>query len=334
MKNITMKDIAKLAGVSVKTVSRVVNNNSEVKTETRNKVLGIIKQENYQVNILAKGLREQETHTIMIFIDKHDHLGGYWNAWHTEAIQELMNCAKIRGYKVVISSSSARGFIGDDTDGFLLLKNGLADGAVIFDNKEDDIRINYLKNNNIPYVLIGKELNSNYNYVDLDNEKVGYIGYRHLYEKGYRKIKFLLSDETFIVNEERALGFKRACKEINAKCDIIYSIFSIELAYEKTVELLEKNDTDAIFISGDERAFGVYKAIQERGLKIPEDMAVLSIDNIKYSGYITPPLTTISQDLKVFTKEIIEMLISSIETKSNKIESKLIEPKIIIRKST
>ncbi|MEA1973993.1 MAG: LacI family DNA-binding transcriptional regulator, partial [Bacillota bacterium] len=172
MKNTTMKDIAKLAGVSIKTVSRVVNNNSEVKLETRDKVLNIIKEENYQVNILAKGLRDQNTRTIMIFIDKHR--GGYWNAWHTEIMQKIMNYAKEIGYKIVISSSSAYGFIDDDTDGFLLLKHGLADGAVIFDNKKDDIRMEYLKKNKLPYVIIGKVLESNYNYVDLNNEKAGY----------------------------------------------------------------------------------------------------------------------------------------------------------------
>jgi LacI family transcriptional regulator len=327
-----MKDIAKLAGVSIKTVSRVVNNNSEVKLETRDKVLDIIRKENYQVNILAKGLRDQNTRTIMIFIDKHK--GGYWNAWHTEIMQNIMSYAKEIGYKIVISSSSAYGFIDDDTDGFLLLKHGLADGAVIFDNKKDDVRIEYLRKNKLPYVIIGKVLESNYNYVDLNNEKAGYMGLMHLKEKGYKDIKFLLSNEEFIVNQERANGFKKACLESKINCDIIFGILNIELAYKKTIELIEVGNLDAIFISGDERAFGVYKAIKERNLRIPEDIAVLSIDNIKYSNYITPPLTTISQEIDIFSKEVVDMLVDIIKSKNNRVKSKMIEPKIIIRKST
>jgi len=327
-----MKDIAKIAKVSIKTVSRVVNNNPEVKFETRKKVLEIIKRENYQVNILAKGLRDQRTRTIMIFIDRHK--GGYWNAWHTEAIQKLMFYAKREGYKVVISSSSAKGYIGDDTDGFLFLKNGLADGAILFDNKKDDIRINYLKKNKIPYVLIGKEIGSKFNYVDLNNEKVGYIGYTHLYERGYKKIKFLLGSEEFVVNKERAHGFERACIEKKTSCGIVFGIDDIESAYKKVKELLEVEIIDAFFVSGDERAFGVYGAIKDSGLRIPEDIAVLGIDNIKYDKYITPPLTSISQELNIFTQKTIEMLIFAIENNLENVEANIIEPKIIIRKST
>ena len=106
------------------------------------------------------------------------------------------------------------------------------------------------------------------------------------------------------------------------------------MAYKKTTELIEAGNLDTIFISGDERAFGVYKAIKERNLRIPEDIAVLSIDNIKYSNYITPPLTTISQEIDIFSKEVIDMLVEIIKSENNRVQSKMIEPKMIIRKST
>lgn len=332
MANVTMKDIAVIAGVSLKTVSRVVNNSSSVKKETRKKVLKIIKEENYQVNVLAKGLRTKSTNTIIIFVDKHD--GGYWNAWHNEAMHYLLTNSKKIGYKVVISPSSASGYLSDETDGFWLLKNGFADGAIIFDTKESDIRIKYLKNNNIPYVIIGKDMDSNNNYVDLDNIEVGYLGAKYLINKNYQNILFLLGSRDFIVNQDRASGFNKACSEKNIAGEVIFGIDKIELAYEETKELIKNKKVDAFFVSGDERAMGVYRAINELGLSIPDDIAVLGIDNIKYAQFLTPSLSSIDQRLDLFTNEAIDMLVKLISKKETKIEAKIIEPKLISRNSS
>lgn len=332
MKNITMQDIAEIADVSLKTVSRVINNSSAVKKETREKVLDVIKEENYQVNLLARGLRTKSTKTIIIFVDKHD--GGYWNAWHNEAMHFLLAKSKEIGYKVVISPSSASGYLNDETDGFWLLKNGFADGAMIFDTKKSDIRIKYLKKNKIPYVILGKDGDSNTNYVDIDNKKVGYLGAQYLINKNYQKLILLLGSEEFIVNQDRENGFTQACSEEDISCEVVYGIDRIELAYEKTKTILENKKVDAFFVSGDERAIGVYKAIYDLGFKIPEDIAVLGIDNIKYSQFLTPSLSSIDQRLELFTNEAVTMLLELINKKENKVEAKIIEPELISRESS
>lgn len=334
MRNVTMSDIAKLAGVSVKTVSRVINNSKNVKEETRQKVLKVIKEQGYQVNILARGLRQKATKTIIVFIDKHS--GGYWSIWHNEIVQEIIKQSKQRGYKIVISPSSAEGCLDDDTDGFYLLKSRMADGAIIFDNIKNDIRINYLRENKIPFVIIGKDITySDTCYVDLDNYKAGYIGGKYLIEKGYKNIYFFLGDENFIVNRERSKGFLDACKEdTDIKKSILFNISSLDIAYKKTVKILKEERPDAFFVSGDERALGVYKAINEYGLPIPDEIAVLGIDNIPLCEYVHPTLSSIDQPKEEFGSQAINILLELINSKSKITKRVLIEPRLVLRNST
>ena len=131
--NVTIVDVADMCGVSVKTVSRVVNQDSNVSERTRKKVLDAIKETGYQVNMFARGLKGQKTNIIMIFTDRHgeEHLSN----WHTLMLKYLFRYAKESGMKVVMSPSNSTRCIDDDTDGFTLLANGMAGNPVI--DKED-----------------------------------------------------------------------------------------------------------------------------------------------------------------------------------------------------
>ncbi len=333
MKKVTMSDIARLSNVSLKTVSRVINKSPEVSDTTKKKVIDIIEREGYNVNVAAQGLRGRKTKTIMVFIDKHD--GQYWNIWHNSVINVIITESKKTGYKIVISPSSAHGVISDETDGFYLLKSRLADGAIIFDNKEDDVRIKYLSENGIPYVIVGKEekLESSY-YVDLDNYKVGFIGAEYLVKKNYKSIIQFVGSEDFIVNKERVRGFKDSVSKSSIKNEVCFDIDSIEKSYKKAGELLDQKKIDAFFVSGDERALGVYKAIFERGLKIPEDIAVLGVDNIYLSKFIHPALSTIEQFTTKLGQKTLHMLVNLLNENLVKEKHIIIEPQIIERDST
>lgn len=332
MNKIMMIDIAKLAKVSLKTVSRVVNKSPQVKEETRKRVMEIIEREGYMVNVAAQGLRGKKTKTIIVFIDKHD--GSYWNIWHNVIVNVIIKESRETGYKIVISPSSAHGVIGDETDGFYLLKSRLADGAIIFDNKEDDVRIKYLSENNIPYILVGKA-DSQYDsyYVDLDNYKVGFIGGEYLAKKKYAKTVQFVGSEDFIVNKERVRGFKEAVAKYNTEAEVYFEISSIQKAYEKAGELLDREKVDAFFVSGDERALGVYKAVLERNLKIPEDVAVLGIDNIYISQFVYPSLSTIDQFTDELGKKTLNMLVDLLTGKTVEKKGIILEPKIVERDS-
>lgn len=306
MKEMTMKDIADLSGVSLKTVSRVLNNKDNVKEETRQKVLNVTRQHGYQVNMLAKGLRQKKTNTLIFFIDKHKEK--YWSIWHTQMLQQLFTHSKKMGYKIIVSPSSAAGHLSDETDGFHLLSSKMADGAIILDNVNNDVRIEFLNKNHIPYVLMGQTENKNVNWVDLDNYRAGYTGGEYLINKGYKNICFMLGQEQFHVNQLRADGFIEIAKKKNIGYSIVYEVDSMENAYKATKKIIKDNKFDAIFISGDERAIGVYRAINEASLSIPKDVAVLGIDNIPVSNYLYPSLSSLGQNCRVFAKEVMELL--------------------------
>jgi len=335
MKRLTIKDVATLAGVSPRTVSRVINDSINVNEATREKVQKIINDTGYEVNILAKGLKQQKTNAIIVFIDEHQ--GGYWSIWHNEIVNKIIFEAKKKNYRTIISASTARESVYTAIDGFSLLKNGFADGAILFDSVENDYRIKYLREREIPFVIIGKDIeNRDTSFVDCDNYKVGYIGAEFIMNKGYKNAHFLLGEIDFLVNKTRAEGFKDAYKEhLDSRIDqnIHYGISDFRDCYNSTKKILESNKVDALFISGDERVLGAYRAIEELGLKIGRDIAVLGIDNIQMSEYFSPPVTTIDQPKEKFAKYSVSILCEMMNSDIGITKRILLKPKVIERKS-
>lgn len=333
MAQTTMTDIARICGVSIKTVSRVLNNSPKVKAETKEKVLKVVQEQGYQVNLLARGLKQKKTNTIIVFMDKHQEK--YWGIWHTQMLQFLMREAKSKGFKIIVSPSSATGHLDDETDGFHLLSSKMADGAIILDNAKADIRIDFLNKNDIPYILVGQTDDPNVCWVDLDNYDTGVSGCEYLIGRGYKRIAFLLGQEQFHVNQLRAEGFTEVAKKNGIDYRVAYGIDSMEVAYEKTLELLKVEPYDALFISGAERAIGAYRALNELGLKIPEQVAVLGIDNISMCNYLYPSMSTMDQQCSEFAKAVINKLYNRINVTMNCSENHvLLANRIIEREST
>ena len=333
MKKVTMSDIAERTGFSIKTVSRVINNSPDVKPSTRRKILDAIEETNFSVNLMAKALKSQATKTVILFIDRHG--GSYWNAWHSLIIMNIITDFKARGYKVILSPSSGHGVIDDDTDGFILLKSGIADGAVLFDNLKGDIRIKYLRENNIPFVILGKDFDfKDTCYVDLDNFHVGEIGAQHLIEHRYRRISFFLGNREFYVNKSRVDGFTKICDTNNVFYHIEYAVNNLQDAYDFTKIHLEKNKSDAFFVSGDEKITAVYKAIKEAGKKIPDDVGVLGIDNLPQSEYLDPSLSSIDQNVERFAQTVVNSLIETMHSEKRTPKGVLIKPVLEVRDST
>lgn len=330
LKRITIKDVAAKCNISIRTVSRVLNNDPHVKLETRKLVQETIDELGFKVNAIARSLKDKRTNQIVVFIDVHD--GNFWGSFHNEILQEFYKQTKANGYRMVISLSSADSFQEDDNDGFYLIKHGLCDGVIMFDTKAGDRRIAFLKEFNVPFVIFGKDV-TNYDtpYVDLDNEYAGYLGAKYLYENGYDDFIFFLGNEVYIVNQERARGFYKFCEEKGLATNMVkFGVSSMEIAYKETQEFLKTYSGKklAIFISGDDRAIGVYRAIHEIGLKVGEDIGVLGIDNIKAGEYFYPPLTTIDQPKKEFSETAFAILIEQLNQQTKVTKRILITPQI------
>lgn len=310
MGNVTIVDIAKACGVSIKSVSRVLNNSPNVSEAMREKVMSTIKEQGYQVNMLARGLKGSRTNIIVVFAERHheEHL----SIWHTIMLKYLFTYAKKRSMKIVLSPSSSERFEGDETDGFYLIASGIADGAILLENIRKDPRVDYFESRNIPYVVFGEPENPDVPSVSLDNFDVGYKGGLYLAEKGLDKIAMLVGEKKYLSTQNRVKGFTAAMEETQTANYIFTGIDTVEKAYHKAKEILEIYDIKAFFVSGDERALGVYRAIYEKGLSIPKDMAVLGIDNIALGEYYYPPISTIEQDFEMLAKGCIDYVISKI----------------------
>lgn len=328
-----MKDIAQMCNVSAKTVSRVINGSSEVKPETRAKIEKVMQEHGYQANLLARGLKNKKTNTIIVFIENHKER--YWGMWHTKMLSNLFKEAKKKGFKIVVTPSSATGHLDDETDGFHLLASKMADGAILLDNANDDIRLDFLNKRKIPYVLIGQVDSKEVAWVDADNYNIGKVGCEYLADKGYKKICLLLGQKQYHVNDLRAKGFEDIAKQKNIDYRVLYDVDCMEAAHDIVKEIRKDFEFDALYISGSERAVGAYRAINELNLNMPNDVAVLGIDNLNICSYLYPAMSVVDQHCDIFAENIIcklEKLIKGEEITGK--DHALIANTIIEREST
>ena len=334
MKKATIIDVAKACGVSPKTVSRVINQSPAVTPATRDKVYAAMQETGFQVNLLAKGLKGSRTNIIVVFADrqKEEHLA----AWHNVMLKHLFTYGRQRKLKIIFSPSSAERFATDETDGFYLITSGLADGAILLENVNRDSRIAYFEQHQVPYVVFGEADTDDIPSVSMDNFDAGYSGARYLCEKGYDTIAFLIGEKRFRSTQLRIAGFEQAMKNKSSRYHIYSEINTIEKAYLKAVEVLNEDPVRAFFVSGDERAQGVYRAIYEKGLRIPEDVAVLGLDNIPAGRFYFPPISTVGQNFEEMAKRCIDYLDLLVENGWENTEHKKYSypSELIVRSST
>ena len=330
---VTIKDIADACGVSIKTVSRVVNDSESVSKKTRDIVNATIKELGYQTSILAKGLKGAKTNVIMVFTDRHEE--EHLSSWHVVMLKYLFSYARMKNLKVIMTPSNSNSFISEETDGYYLLENGLADGEILLEHVYDDLRVKFLKERGIPFVIFGQVEDDDVCSVSLDNYYVGYKGGSYLIGRGYKYIEFLVGEERFDSNKLRVKGFQDATGKSDGIFNIRYGANTVDKAYRIAKGVLEEEKPDAFFVSGDERAIGVYRAIQEAGYSIPKDIAVLGVDNIPMGNYLHPRISTVDQDFESMARECVELLTKLIdgEDLGNR-KTSVFLPSVIEREST
>lgn len=332
MGNVTIVDIANACGVSIKSVSRVLNNSPNVSDSMREKVMNTIQEQGYQVNMFARGLKGSRTNIIVVFAERHheEHL----SIWHTIMLKHLFSYAKNRSMKIVLSPSSSERFEEDETDGFYLIASGIADGAILLENILQDPRVDYFERHDIPYVVFGEPENPKIPSVSLDNYDVGYKGGSYLIEKGWDRIALFIGEKKFLSTQNRIKGFEAAMKEHHVDYQVFTGLDTIKKAYNRAKEVLDTHKINAFFVSGDERALGVYRAIYEKGMSIPKDISVLGIDNITLGEYYYPPISTVEQDFEELAKCCIDYVIDRIEKGGCENKSFKFPGKVIEREST
>jgi len=328
----TIKDVAKKAGVSVSIVSKAFNNYPDVNEKTRQRVFDIAKQMNYTPNIVAKNLSSKKQMTIGLISS------GVLN--NSEKDNNAFNIFK--GVYTAISASQFELSIylidsqrQKQKSYAQYCRERNIGGALLQGIRIDDPYYMELIDTNIPCVIldiIPETNNGLVGSVSIDNVKASKEIAMYLFERNHRDIAVIAGRKKTYVNSERIKGVQEAFKEngLELKTDeIMYADFSEQEAYELAKIYLKTKHPTAFLCFSDLMAFGVMKAVKEVGLKIPEDISITGFDDLVFSSYTDPQLTTIGQDFFEIGKMAAQLLQDLMETKLDlkhvNVEHRLIE---------
>lgn len=291
---VTIYDVAREAGVSMATVSRVVNNNPNVKPQTRKKVFEAIERLGYRPNAVARGLASKKTTTVGVVIPDIS------NPMYSEVVRGVEDIANMYHYNMILCNSDKKKekeirvintLLEKQVDGLLFM------GGVITDEHIEAFR------NSVPIVLCAttdeeKSMPS----VDIDHEAAAYDAVKVLIDAGHRNIGMISGNLQDPSNGfARYQGYKRAIEE--AGIELRESHVRIaNYRYESGLETMEyflklEDRPTAMFVATDEMAIGCIHAIQDAGLRVPEDISVISVDNSRISSMVRPQLSTVAQPM-------------------------------------
>ena len=307
-KKITIYDIARISGVSPKTVSRVINGGERVKPETYQAVMKVIDELSYVPNAYAQNLTKKETINILISVKKME---SFPLIWFQTLLDKVLQTCKEVGVNAIVEYFGE----GDSIKDSIISSTGsLVDGVIVFYEGKDDSRIQYLKKNNMPFIVFGESHTDGVIYVSNNDFKAGYDLMEAVEEKGFKKMWLLMGGPS-LVNKNRENGVREFVKEKRYDIDleVIYGLFTIESVYDYVKEHLSiSNIPDIIFVSGDEKVQGVIRGCYEKGILIPDQLTIVGFDNIPIAKYYTPALSTIAPNYTELAKEMIEGVLAII----------------------
>lgn len=299
---LSIKQISEKAGVSIATVSRVINQNGRFSKETEKKVLDIIEEYQYKPNLVARGLRTRNSLSIGLIVPD------ITNEFFAKIFRELETRLFKKGYTVIVCNSGEDPFIEDIYYEHLLSKG--VSGMVYLSGKNDK----RISNSHIPTVFIDRILNYETDaiIIESDNVQGGYLATQELIDHNCKNILLVRDKRPISPPENRQKGYEKALKEAGRQVDCDYNI-KIEVGYEPAKAAIQKVieskiPFDGVFATTDWMALGVIDGIRESGLSIPEDIKVVGYDNISISRFSNLPFSTIHQDIP----KITELAVSSI----------------------
>lgn len=333
----TSFDIAAMAGVSQPTVSRALSGSPAVSAETRARVLAAAAELNYKVDKNASGLRRQQSRTLAIlFFEEAAHDGGLLNPFYLSMLGHMVRSSAARGYDLLISMQQLSADWHVDYE-----DSRKADGIVLLgygDYLQYRPKLDRLVSQGTHFVRWGSAKDSRIGaVVGCDNEQGGFDATKHLLQHGRRRIAFLGTAEAgYPEFLERWRGYRRALRAAGIRADrrLQVDAHPSEVSGREAVgELLARGvPFDAIFAASDLTAIGAMHALQAIGKAIPGDVDVIGFDDIAAASLASPPLTTVTQDVREAGEALIDALIEAIE--AGTVKNRLLPVRLTVREST
>jgi LacI family transcriptional regulator len=328
---LTIRDIARMARVSHMTVSRVLNNDPRVREETRKRILELVNKVNYRPDGRARTFVSKKSNLIGLVVSDIS------NPFYAELARGIEDKAHEQGYNVIFCSTDNKPE-RMETYVHLMMDAGV-DGFIFSSSRLHEPVVEKLIDEHFPLVLVNRKLKGEgFNYIVLNNRQGAYEITEHLINLGYRKIAIITGTPTLSTGLDRLKGYQQALRDHGIDFNNNYVIqgpFTRETGYEGTKGLLTMKDRpEAIFGGNDYIAMGVIDAVEELGLHIPEDIAVVGFDDTEFASNQRIRLTTVSQRRYEMGNLGVQILIDYIERKETDYTHKVIlEPHLIIRES-
>lgn len=326
----TIVDIARIAGVGVSTVSRVINNHPDVKYETRERILDIIRENNYIPNNSARVLKQTNTNNIGILIR------GVFNPFFAALLKNISMSIEKAGYSIIVHYHNN---VDDVSTLVGFAKEKRLQGVICLGGNFIGVNEESFQGLDIAIVMISVDFKQpktwkNFSTVSISNEKAGYKATSYLIEKGHKEVAIILGNkQDYSIGKLRYEGYKNACKDYKIKHNlnyVIYGNYDTALSYERTKKFLAVNpQVTAIFATADTMAIGAAKAIVDLGYKVGDDISVMGFDGIDIASYYNPSITTIEQPQDELSAVSVKLLIGLLENKVENqhivLETKLVE---------
>ena len=312
---ITIKDVARLAEVSISTVSRVINDSKPVSPEVRKRVLKVIEETGYKPNDVARSLVTRRSYLIGVIVNN------LANSYVADVVRGIEEIGKMYGYDILLCSSYSS---KETQEKYLqLLDRKQAEGLFLVGNKFDEEIVQMAKSFNKPCVFFTRDVHEKMNYITIDCNSAIYEVVKYLTEEGHRKIAYFsdFEDKT-TVEKEKIEGYLRAVEDNELDYSKVYVVGGNKhgQAYELGKSIIgETGDFTACVCSSDEIAIGILDSFLDSGIKVPDDISVVGFGNIREGKFVRPELTTIGEHYYDVGAVGMRMLIKMIkETKFSK----------------
>lgn len=313
-----IKDVAKLANVSISTVSRVINNASNVKPDTKLKVLDAIEKLNFKPNRIAQSLGGGLFNAIGVVFTRSS-MQAFNNPYFSIILQAIGEITEDNGYDIIFNSSNSEE--NEYKKCINMIESKIVQGLILLSSRTNHRLIEALVQMNFPFVLVGKildeHLQSKVYSVDTDNFSDSKGAVNYLISLGHRDLGCIHAPLHYVVSKERLDGFIEAHRE--SLLPVNYSLiedggYSVDDAYEATLKMFTGPlKPSAIFATDDTKAMGVYKALRELGLKVPDQVSVIGHNNYDIASIVKPSLTTIDVPIYQLGTTATDILFNLIE---------------------
>lgn len=324
-----IKEIAKEAGVSISTVSRILNGTKPVSPEMRSRVEAIISEKGYVPNHAARSMVMKRTRTAGLIIPKVSFL------YHQEIARYIENEMEAAGYRLIIGS------VRDEADAEIsyvrLMKEKKVDGIILMHESQHRATIELLENAEISVVLSSVHIpNTKHPIVGIDEFRATYDGTSFLSKLGHSKIGYIGGPGPFL-KEHRFEGYRAALNDHGlpfVEANVEDGSFTMEGGRKAATQLLRRSpDVTALFVVSDEMAIGAIRAANDLGYRVPKDVSVLGFDGIQMGAYVVPSLSTVHQPIDEIGTRAARMLLRLMEGTGTPVQSIVVPHRIVSRES-